>query len=36
MPVALQTGDVVAFSLEPIGAGARPTSPFLMQLKIKR
>ncbi len=34
MPMALEDGDIVAFSREPIGAGDIPTQPFLMQLKI--
>ncbi len=34
MPMPLQAGDVVAFSREPVGAGDRPTNPFLMQVKI--
>ncbi len=34
MPMALEPGDVVAFSREPIGTGDLPTQPFLMQLKI--
>lgn len=35
MPMALEPGDVVAFSREPIGTGDLPTQPFLMQLKIQ-
>jgi len=34
MPMALEDGDIVAFSREPVGAGDLPTQPFLMQLKI--
>jgi hypothetical protein len=34
MPMALEPGDVIAFSREPIGTGDLPTQPFLMQLKI--
>ncbi len=34
MPMALEGGDVIAFSREPVGAGEEPSSPFLMELKI--
>lgn len=34
MPMALQTGDVIAFSREPVGSGDLPTTKFLMELKI--
>ena len=34
MPMPLETGDVVAFSQEPLGGGDQPTNPFLMQVKI--
>jgi hypothetical protein len=34
MPMALEPGDVIAFSREPIGAGALPTQPFLMQFTV--
>jgi hypothetical protein len=34
MPMALEPGDIVAFSREPIGAHDLPTTKFLMQLKI--
>jgi hypothetical protein len=34
MPMSLEAGDVVAFSREPLGDGAAPTTPFLMQFKI--
>jgi predicted anti-sigma-YlaC factor YlaD len=36
MPMALEPGDVVAFSREPVGTGDLPTQPFLMQLKISQ
>jgi pyruvate/2-oxoglutarate dehydrogenase complex dihydrolipoamide acyltransferase (E2) component len=36
MPMALQAGDVVAFSREPAGSGDVPTQPFLMELKIAK
>jgi hypothetical protein len=34
MPMPLQSGDVVAFSREPIGTGDHPTQPFLMKVTI--
>jgi hypothetical protein len=34
MPMALQSGDVVAFSREPVGTGDHPTQPFLMKVTI--
>jgi anti-sigma factor RsiW len=34
MPMALEPGDVVAFSREPVGAVDEPSSPFLMELRI--
>jgi anti-sigma factor RsiW len=35
MPMAIQTGDVVAFSREPVDSGNEPTTAFLMQVTIK-
>ncbi len=34
MPMALEPGDVIAFSREPVGAGNLPTQPFLMQFTV--
>ena len=34
MPMALQSGDIVAFSREPVGTGDHPTQPFLMKVTI--
>jgi len=34
MPMPLESGDVVAFSREPLGTGSLPTTPFLMQVTI--
>ncbi len=34
MPMALEAGDIVAFSREPVGSGDVPTQPFLMQFKV--
>ncbi len=34
MPMALEPGDVIAFSREPLGPADAPTSPFLMQYKV--
>jgi hypothetical protein len=34
MPMALQAGDIVAFSREPLGSGDLPTTKFLMELKV--
>lgn len=31
IPMRVQSGDMIAFSMEPAGGSARPTSPFLMQ-----
>ena len=36
MPMPLQSGDVVAFSREPLDTGDRPTQPFLMQVTISQ
>ncbi len=33
-PIALEHGDLVAFSREPVGTGTLPTQPFLRSLKI--
>jgi hypothetical protein len=35
MPMPLESGDVVAFSREPLGTGSLPTTPFLMQVTIR-
>lgn len=35
MPMPLQSGDVVAFSREPVGTGDHPTQPFLMKVTIQ-
>jgi len=35
MPMPLESGDVVAFSREPLGTGSLPTTPFLMQITIR-
>jgi hypothetical protein len=35
MPMPLESGDVVAFSREPVGTGSLPTTPFLMQVTIR-
>jgi hypothetical protein len=34
MPMPLAAGDIVAFSREAVGSGHRPTTPFLMEVKI--
>ncbi len=34
MPMALEPGDIIAFSREPVGAGNLPTQPFLMQFTV--
>jgi anti-sigma factor ChrR (cupin superfamily) len=35
MPMPLESGDIVAFSREPLGTGSLPTTPFLMQVTIR-
>lgn len=34
MPMPLEKGDVVAFSVEPMAGSEKPTSPYMMQLAI--
>jgi anti-sigma-K factor RskA len=34
MPMPLEKGDVVAFSVEPMGGSVTPTSPYMMQMAI--
>jgi hypothetical protein len=34
MPMPLQKGDMVAFSLEPVSGSAAPTSPYMMEIAI--
>jgi anti-sigma-K factor RskA len=34
MPMPLQKGDVVAFSVEPMSGSASPTSPYMMEIAI--
>jgi hypothetical protein len=36
LPLALERGDVLAFTREPIGTGNLPTQPVLRQFKIPR